>query len=176
MSFIDRFVQYLGQILDCRIIIWFIVFQLAVHILVKLMRTMNYIDESERKLTCKERWILLGNCLIFKYPETLENRVYGVNKSAETNKNTDSQINYRRYYFAWYPLVLGIIELITYPFLISENKLAAIGIWISFKSAVQIVSWTNKRHVFYAYLLGNIFSIVASGGLYYVLKYFTILK
>jgi len=51
--------------------------------------------------------------------------------------------------------VLGVLELVAYPFLFAAGLNAYVGAWIGLKVVVQYKHWTEDRGSFTAFLIGN---------------------
>lgn len=51
--------------------------------------------------------------------------------------------------------VLGVLELVAYPFLFAAGFNAYVGAWIGLKVVVQYKHWTEDRGSFTAFLIGN---------------------
>ncbi len=60
----------------------------------------------------------------------------------------------------WHGAVLGLIELLAYPVLMSTNHWPFIGAWLTFKTAGQWRMWSRRRSPFNRFLIGNAFEIV----------------
>ncbi len=53
------------------------------------------------------------------------------------------------------PLVLGALELATFPFLFAAELYAYVGAWISLKLVAQYKHWAEDRGSFNVFLIGN---------------------
>jgi hypothetical protein len=62
----------------------------------------------------------------------------------------------------WFPFILGVIELFSYPVLMVTNNWTFIGAWIGFKTVAQWQRWTKDRAVFHRYLIGNALTVLTS--------------
>ena len=67
------------------------------------------------------------------------------------------------------PLILGIIELLTYPVLMATGAWTAIGAWIGFKTVAQFNLWKANRSAFNRYLIGNALVVILS--LFFLVPY-----
>jgi hypothetical protein len=55
----------------------------------------------------------------------------------------------------WYPSILGIIEMMTFPILIKAQLYSAIGAWVAFKTVSQWKVWGDDRNVFNRFLIAH---------------------
>lgn len=62
-----------------------------------------------------------------------------------------------------YTLVIGVIELISYPIILfATNEIAIIGGWISLKALAQWRAWSDDRSTFNRFLIGNALVVILS--------------
>jgi hypothetical protein len=62
----------------------------------------------------------------------------------------------------WYPFILGLIEIHSYPVLMVVHTWTAIGAWIGLKTVAQWQRWTVDRLLFQRYLIGTALVLVLS--------------
>lgn len=62
----------------------------------------------------------------------------------------------------FYPLVIGALELITYPVLMRSGAWFIIGAWIGFKTVANYEDWKTRRDIFNVFLIGNALVVIAS--------------
>ena len=58
--------------------------------------------------------------------------------------------------------LLGTLELLVYPILITTGAWLVIGAWISLKSLAQWNVWTTQRAIFNLFLIGNALNVILS--------------
>ncbi|MBW8003530.1 MAG: hypothetical protein FVQ80_16200 [Planctomycetes bacterium] len=70
----------------------------------------------------------------------------------------------KHWYYRDYLLgaLIGLAELITYPFLLSKGKWQIVGGWIAIKTAAQWSVWIRSRTTFNRFLLANIIILAVS--------------
>jgi len=66
----------------------------------------------------------------------------------------------------WLPALIGGAEIVIYPLLIAKGWVAVIGAWIVIKTASSWGGWQKTRTAYNRFLLGNIFSLIASWWMY----------
>jgi hypothetical protein len=62
----------------------------------------------------------------------------------------------------WFPSILGLLELISYPVLMVTGAWTVIGAWIGFKTFAQLEAWKKDRNSFNRYLIGNALVVILS--------------
>lgn len=62
----------------------------------------------------------------------------------------------------WVPFLIGVIELMIFPFLINSGLWVGIAFWITLKTAAQWDTWKNDRRVFNRFLLGTACVLILS--------------
>jgi hypothetical protein len=62
----------------------------------------------------------------------------------------------------WLTVLLGTIELFTYPVLMKLDKWPYIGAWIGIKTASTWGPWRKSRTAYTRFLIGNLMVIIAS--------------
>jgi len=62
----------------------------------------------------------------------------------------------------WYPFILGLIEIYSYPVLMVAHAWTAIGAWIGLKTVAQWQRWTADRLLFQRYLIGVALVVIAA--------------
>jgi hypothetical protein len=59
----------------------------------------------------------------------------------------------------WHPFIIGTLELLVFPYLMLTENWNYIGAWLALKTVSQWKSWTERRHVFNRFLIGNLLVI-----------------
>jgi hypothetical protein len=70
----------------------------------------------------------------------------------------------------WLPVIIGYSELIIFPILMAKGWFVVIGAWMVIKTASTWAAWQKTRTAYNRFLLGNIFSLGASYGIYSIFK------
>jgi hypothetical protein len=73
----------------------------------------------------------------------------------------------------WFPAILGLLELYSYPVLMATGAWTVIGAWLGFKTVAQWKSWGDDRVTFNHYLIGNALIVLLS--LLCLVRYVTII-
>jgi hypothetical protein len=60
------------------------------------------------------------------------------------------------------PLILGILETLTYPVLLATGSWTVIGAWIGFKTIAQFNLWKENRSSFNRFLIGNALVVISA--------------
>jgi hypothetical protein len=62
----------------------------------------------------------------------------------------------------WHPSVLGFLELLVFPVLMTVGAWTAIGAWFTLKTVAQWENWKTSRHMFNRFLIGNALLLIAA--------------
>jgi hypothetical protein len=62
----------------------------------------------------------------------------------------------------WFPFILGLIELYSFPVLMATGAWTVIGAWLGFKTVAQWKRWGDDRITFNRFLIGNALVVLSS--------------
>ncbi len=62
----------------------------------------------------------------------------------------------------WFPFIIGIVELLVFPVLMTKGWWTAIAAWIAIKTASSWGGWQKIRTSYNRFLFGNILSLACS--------------
>ncbi|MBU0561302.1 MAG: hypothetical protein KKD86_20045, partial [Bacteroidetes bacterium] len=60
----------------------------------------------------------------------------------------------------WYPYIIGVFELLIYPFIISSGLWIGVALWLTLKTLPQWGEWKNNRAIFNRFLIGNVIVLI----------------
>jgi hypothetical protein len=64
------------------------------------------------------------------------------------------------------PAIMGLLELVAYPVLLSVGRWDAIGAWLALKTAAKWGEWTSQRESYNRFLIGNALVVILAFALF----------